>query len=864
MKRALVVFAAVSLAAVSVGLSNADAQGLLLNSGSAGIVRINESTGASLGVLIPTGTNPGQLFPTFGMTFGPSGDLFVASGNNPHGCEVLRYSPTGALISVFVSPPPAGGPSCDGVTFGPDGNLYTTDLILDVVQRYNGQTGTYMNDFVTAGSAGLNGAISLVFGPDGALYVTSLRNNSVFKYNGTTGAFVSQFIAPGSGGLVAPVGMAFGPDGNLYVTSYFSPGASTVLRYNGQTGAFMGPFVSASDSIRAGLSALKGITFGPDGRLYVVNQDGPASNVVRFDARSGAFIDEFVTGVGFPQTLLFTPRAAVCGTQGNVMDLDRDGLLDCWEAAGGIDFDANGTIDLRLEVDANGDGTIDPTEKADSRHKDIFVEVDWMELHAPSPGALAAVRASFANSPVTNDDGTTGVRLHIVRDEEAAAHHVQLTFPPKCSFGPFAGVPNFDTIKAARFGNAADRASANATNILGARRLAYHYSLFVHAIYGNSGLSGCSELPGNDFVVSLAGWLGSESNGNDDHQAATFMHELGHNLGLWHGGLADEPATATQNAVTYNCKPNYLSVMNYTFMYDNVWVNGRPLDFSRRELLTLDKNHLDETKGIGGSPGDRTAYGPPFGQTFPTVRRNVDASGAIDWDGGAITTDVSVPGLNKFPQGLCSGQGTVLKGHDDWSNLLYEFRTTTDYADGVHQSAPEEINLADLLSVSPDDDGDTVPNLIDNCAFVANANQADANQNGVGDVCDPASPPVVGFDGFFQPIDMSTPSLVVWNNVNAGKAVPVKWRLTLDGVPVSDSDSFAGLVSYPVNCTSGAGSIDTAVEELAPGNSGLEYKGDGNWQFNWKTLASYKGTCRVLAVKLAYGTTSAAANFKFK
>lgn len=97
----------------------------------------------------------------------------------------------------------------------------------------------------------------------------------------------------------------------------------------------------------------------------------------------------------------------------------------------------------------------------------------------------------------------------------------------------------------------------------------------------------------------------------------------------------------------------------------------------------------------------------------------------------------------------------------------------------ANADAPEEINLADLLSVSPDDDGDTVPNLIDNCAFVANGNQADANQNGVGDVCDPASPPVVGFDGFFQPIDMSTPSLIVWNNVNAGKAVPVKWRLTL-------------------------------------------------------------------------------------
>ena len=44
--------------------------------------------------------------------------------------------------------------------------------------------------------------------------------------------------------------------------------------------------------------------------------------------------------------------------------------------------------------------------------------------------------------------------------------------------------------------------------------------------------------------------------------AATFMHELGHNLGLVHGG--DE--------VCINQKPNYVSVMNYTYQ-----LNGIPL-----------------------------------------------------------------------------------------------------------------------------------------------------------------------------------------------------------------------------------------------------------------------------------------------
>ncbi len=39
------------------------------------------------------------------------------------------------------------------------------------------------------------------------------------------------------------------------------------------------------------------------------------------------------------------------------------------------------------------------------------------------------------------------------------------------------------------------------------------------------------------------------------------MHELGHNLGLRHGGMDD-----------LNCKPNYLSVMNY-FLPDR-WALG--------------------------------------------------------------------------------------------------------------------------------------------------------------------------------------------------------------------------------------------------------------------------------------------------
>jgi hypothetical protein len=87
-------------------------------------------------------------------------------------------------------------------------------------------------------------------------------------------------------------------------------------------------------------------------------------------------------------------------------------------------------------------------------------------------------------------------------------------------------------------------------------------------------------------------------------------------------------------------------------------------------------------------------------------------------------------------------------------------------------------------------------------------------------------------DGFFAPIDMSQPGVVVWNSALSGQSVPVKWRLTQNGAPVSDPNSFllnpGGLFSYLVNCSTGAGNVDDAIEEYAPGGSSLSYKGDGN------------------------------------
>jgi hypothetical protein len=114
------------------------------------------------------------------------------------------------------------------------------------------------------------------------------------------------------------------------------------------------------------------------------------------------------------------------------------------------------------------------------------------------------------------------------------------------------------------------------------------------------------------------------------------------------------------------------------------------------------------------------------------------------------------------------------------------------------------------------------------------------------------------FGGFFQPVDN-----VNINTVKAGQTVPVKWRVLLDGSPVSDPASFSSLSSVKVNCGTLDGATD-AIEETAPTNSsGLIYQGDGYWQFNWKTVKTWSGTCRIMTVELSDGSTHTAA-FSFK
>jgi DNA-binding beta-propeller fold protein YncE len=242
------------------------------------------------------------------QTAAPATDLLVSSFRTN---AVMRYDgATGAFLNVLIPSDPAlngGLTGPEGLAIGPDGNLYVSSFDPTftrpgAVLRYNAKTGAYIDAFVPpdpAKSGGLFAPTGLLFGPDGNLYVGSALTNAVLRYDGKTGAFLGVFAS--GGGLNGPNGMLFGPDGSLYVASLnFDvphnmeyPGA--VLRYDGKTGAFIDAFVPPDPARNGGLQRTAGLAFGPDGDLYVSSGDlMPKGSVLRYDGKTGAFKSIFV------------------------------------------------------------------------------------------------------------------------------------------------------------------------------------------------------------------------------------------------------------------------------------------------------------------------------------------------------------------------------------------------------------------------------------------------------------------------------------------------------------------------------------------------------------------------------------------
>jgi hypothetical protein len=322
------------------------------------------------------------------------------------------------------------------------------------------------------------------------------------------------------------------------------------------------------------------------------------------------------------------------------LDSDGDGLPDCVETNTGVFVDLNNTGTDPFNADTDGDGLSDgdevlgtldgldlPALGVNPLRRDLLIEYDWFDdslecsahSHAPDAATLARVAAVFAAAPIINPDGSEGI--HLIQDVGQG--------------GALSGGNRIEGYAAILPGALDDtHAAIKQANFADNRRGYFHYVVMAHRYNGGSSSSGYAEVIGDDVIVSLY-CLGTENN-----VTRTILHEIGHNLGLQHGGFE-----------ACNGKPNYNSVLNYRYQFNGLddlcsgAGDNRTDGYSSGGRAAIDERALDEFAGVCGFP-------------------------AIDWNrDGQIDSSV-LQDLNPGHADSCSGAShSVLHDFDDWANI---------------------------------------------------------------------------------------------------------------------------------------------------------------------------------------------------
>ncbi|MDW7548868.1 lamin tail domain-containing protein [Pseudoalteromonas peptidolytica] len=376
--------------------------------------------------------------------------------------------------------------------------------------------------------------------------------------------------------------------------------------------------------------------------------------------------------------------------------------IDDWQPASF--FTPGGKNDVLCDEDADLDGIPDCAEQpggsfaglplyewgARAGIRDIFIEVDYMDSEdagiIPQKPALDKVKAAFAaqNIAVHFDVGN----LYHQADGLSPAHYdlgggSRIPFVQTTTFASTEAAPSVLDHKAKHFDLK--------------RKPIFHYMLMANSQKedGSQGSSGLAELFGNDLMISLGNWglnVDSEIAANVTYsfQAGTIMHELGHNLGLYHGG--------NENV---NFKPNHVSVMNYLYQLDGLpTVGNKEGDRYLSRWFYSNENCFPKGTALVNSPAEGLEHfiiDYSHGHNKPINEANIDESKglnndkseAIDFDCNGSTSDL----LTNFDLNGDNDNTAVLNDYDEWSSLILNFTQFWSGANSGHAKQDMESRM---------------------------------------------------------------------------------------------------------------------------------------------------------------------------
>ncbi len=442
----------------------------------------------------------------------------------------------------------------------------------------------------------------------------------------------------------------------------------------------------------------------------IENSGGTSVDFVTFGSSAtpttgSAWSGTFVAGM---------PSAADSYGKGIMRDAlltDSDDATD-WQA---MDWTTpGGANDVTCNTDADNDGIPDCSEVSGSTfaglplydwgartgQRDIFIEVDYMD--ATNGGGQAAdegiIPQKAALQMVVDSFASQGIAIHF--DVGNLHDNASGLDPIDFDLGGGEEVPYFD-------GVTFDPADARANlydykrDYMDYNRLQiFHYLLFANSqnLNGSAGSSGLAEINANDLIVSVGNWsLSNSSTANTNrlvnYQASTIMHELGHNLGLLHGG--DE---------NNNYKPNYISIMNYLYQLDGLPTIGS--DEGDRVYYSSNFHSQSGTcySGLSNSSTTSTfkmnySHGNAVSFNFAAINETLGlgqtGSGNVDYDCDGNDTETSVT----MPDGNGDLSGTITD-YNDWGNINLLFQrgfsgsNTGSFLVYSASNAPDESELA--------------------------------------------------------------------------------------------------------------------------------------------------------------------------